>query len=440
MAQRIYRDPVHNIIPLRDDTAEELLLIRLIDTAEFQRLRRIKQLGLGLYTYQGAEHSRFTHSLGALHLMTRILDRLADQIEVDSADRAAARAASLLHDVGHGPFSHAMEKVLGVHHEQMTIAAVTSSETELNSALRSFSDEMPERIASIIDGTFKPAALAQLVSSQLDVDRMDYLLRDSLMTGAKYGLYDLEWIINALQIDEDNDRVYVSARGVHAVEEYLQARYYMFRQVYFHRTLRSAEAVLRSTLRRALELIASGKQVWCVAGSAFEKILRREYLNVSEHLSMDDSDVIFHAKQWQASGDQVLRDLSQRFVNRRLFKAIDLDMPAPERAEFLTSARSEVERAGFSPDYYFIEDHASDVPYYGYYTSGGVEPRTRIYVEDGYARPVIREISEVSEVVRGLGHGYELHRICFPAEVKDEVYRLYHAMPVVKSSTNASSR
>jgi len=215
-------------------------MIRLIDTPEFQRLRRIKQLGLGLYTYQGAEHSRFTHSLGALHLMTRVLDQLSDRIA--PADRAAARAAALLHDIGHGPFSHAMEKVLGVHHEQITMLAVTSAETALNATLKSFSDEMPQRVASIIDGTFKPAALAQLVSSQLDVDRMDYLLRDSLMTGAKYGLYDLEWIINSLHIDEQADRIYVAARGVHAVEEYLQARYYMFRQVYFHRTLRSAEA------------------------------------------------------------------------------------------------------------------------------------------------------------------------------------------------------
>ena len=126
-------------------------------------------------------------------------------------------------------------------------------------------------MASIIEGTFTPSALAQLVSSQLDVDRMDYLLRDSLMTGAKYGLYDLEWIINALQIDEDADRIYVTARGVHAVEEYLQARYYMFRQVYFHRTLRSAEAVLRSALRRSLELVERGEEVWCAAGTAFEK-------------------------------------------------------------------------------------------------------------------------------------------------------------------------
>jgi HD superfamily phosphohydrolase len=437
LSQRIYRDPVHNIIPLRDDSAEGRLLIRLIDTPEFQRLRRIKQLGLGLYTYQGAEHSRFTHSLGALHLMTRILDRLSERSEIALADRAASRAAALLHDVGHGPFSHAMENVLGVHHEHLTVLAVTSAETGLGQALRSYSAELPERVASIIEGTFKPAALAQLVSSQLDVDRMDYLLRDSLMTGAKYGLYDLEWIINALQIDEQGDRIYVAARGIFAVEEYLQARYYMFRQVYFHRTLRSAEAVLRSALRRALELVENGKPVWSAPGTAFEKILHRQPLSITEHLEMDDSDVIFHMKQWQASDDTVLRDLSQRFVDRRLFKAIDLDMPEAERQEFLEAARAVVINGGFMPEYYFIEDRASDVPYYGYYTPEGVEPRTRIYVEDGYARPQLREISEVSQAVRGLGRGYELHRICFPAEVKEEVYRLYHsATPAPQVAAN----
>ena len=401
-------------------------MIRLIDTPEFQRLRRIKQLGLGLYTYQGAEHSRFTHSLGALHLMTRILDQLSDRYQIADQDHAAARAAALLHDVGHGPFSHAMESVLGVHHEQLTMQAVLSAETELGQTLSSYSRELPGRIASIIEGTFKPAALAQLVSSQLDVDRMDYLLRDSLMTGAKYGLYDLEWIINALQIDEEGDRIYIAARGIYAVEEYLQARYYMFRQVYFHRSLRSAEAVLRSALRRALELVEKGKHVWCATGTSFEKILHRQMLTITEHLEMDDSDVIFHMKQWQRSSDPVLSDLSQRFVGRRLFKAIDLDMPEAERKDFLYAARDVVERGGFAPEYYFIEDRATDVPYYIYYTAEGVDPRTRIYVEDGYAHPQIREISEVSEAVRGLRRGYELHRVCFPAEVKDEVYRLYH--------------
>jgi len=149
-------------------------------------------------------------------------------------------------------------------------------------------------------------------------------------------------------------------------------------------------------------------------------------LTIAEHLEIDDSDVIFHLKQWQRSPDRVLSDLSRRFVSRRLFKAIDLDMPVDERAGFLEASRAVIARGGFAPEYYFIEDRASDVPYYGYYTAEGAEPRTRIYVEDGYAHPQIREISEVSEAVRGLQRGYELNRVCFPAEVKDEIYRLYH--------------
>jgi HD superfamily phosphohydrolase len=360
--------------------------------------------------------------------MTRVLDKLGEQYTITPRDRVAARSAALLHDVGHGSFSHVMEKVLGFHHESWTVQVVQSEATRIGELLRSYSQELPARIAAIIRGTFQPVALAQLVSSQLDVDRMDYLLRDSLMTGAKYGIYDLEWIINALAIDERNDRIYVTARGLYAVEEYLQARYYMFRQVYFHRTLRSAEAVLRSVMRRALDLIDGGNEVWHASGTAFEKVLVKQPLSITEHLEIDDADVLFHVKQWQRSEDQILSDLSKRFIGRNLFKAIDLDMPVSERAAFLSAAKDCVARAGFDPDYYLIEDRASDIPYYNYYKAEGTEPKTRIYVEDGYAQPQIREISEVSEVVRGLQRGYELHRLCFPAEVKNDIYRHYHRL------------
>jgi len=319
-----------------------------------------------------------------------------------------------------------MEKVLDFHHEQFTVQIVKSAQSEIGELLRSYSADLPERVASIIEGRFKPAALAQLVSSQLDVDRMDYLLRDSLMTGAKYGIYDLEWIINALAIDEDADRIYVEARGLYAVEEYLQARFYMFRQVYFHRTLRSAEAVLRSIMRRALQLHNEGRSVWIAEQTPFEKILKGEPLTTLDHLQVDDSDFVFHIKQWQRSDDGILSDLSQRFINRRLFKAINLDMPGEARMEFLHQAREAVRHAGYDADYYFIEDRAGDVPYYNYYTAEKTEPKTHIYVQSGYATPKIREISEVSNAVRGLQHGYELHRACFPEEVKELVYALYH--------------
>lgn len=440
MAERIYRDPVHNIIRLNTDTAEGRLIVQLIDAPEFQRLRRIKQLGLALFTYQGAEHSRFTHSLGVAHLMARVLDRLGERFELAPSDRIAARAAALLHDVGHGPFSHVMEKVVGFHHESRTVEAVLSGDTAIGNILREHDPELPERVAAIIEGRFQPAALGQLVSSQLDVDRMDYLLRDSLMTGAKYGIYDLEWVISSLAIDETNDRIYVTARGLYAVEEYLQARYYMFRQVYFHRTLRSAEVLLRSILRRALEVLETSGSIWVASDTPFEKMLRREPLSVSEHLDIDDADLLFHVKQWQRSADPTLRDLSRRFVGRDLFKAIDVDMPESEQPAFLTAARECVALAGFDPRYYFSEDQTGDVPYYSYYTAAGQEPKAHIYVEDGYARPRVREISEVSGAVRGLSQGYRIHRVCFPPEVKEQMYALYHrSTPPTYASTGGRS-
>nr|MBA3334662.1 HD domain-containing protein [Acidobacteriota bacterium] len=179
MSEKVYRDSVHNIIRLKTDSAEGKLLARLIDTAEFQRLRRIKQLGLALFAYQAAEHSRFTHSLGALHLATRILDKLETKYEISGEAQTAVRVAALLHDIGHGAFSHVIETILNFHHEDFTIEAVLSNETEVGQVLNEFSPALAENVADIIRGNFRPIALAQLVSSQLDVDRMDYLLRDS---------------------------------------------------------------------------------------------------------------------------------------------------------------------------------------------------------------------------------------------------------------------
>jgi HD superfamily phosphohydrolase len=424
-AERIYRDSVHNIINIDTATSDGRLLVDLIDTPEFQRLRRVRQLGLAYFAYQSAEHSRFTHSLGASHLARRILDKLAQKYSISEEDRTAVRVAALLHDVGHGAFSHVIESILGFHHEQYTIDAVLSSETGIGQTLARYSGQIAGSVASIIRGDFHNIALAQIVSSQLDADRMDYLLRDSLMTGAKYGIYDLEWIIKSIEIDEPRGHLYVSAPGIYAVEDYLQARYYMFRQVYFHRTLRSAEAVLGVLIRRALDLYGSRSALWYRPDSAFEKVLQGKRLNVREHLSIDDTDVMFYIKQWQHSDDPILADLADRFLNRRLFKAFDLDMPELEVEGFVSAARTIVENAGFDPKYYFVNDTGGDAPYY-FYTRGSEKPKDLIYVEDGFARPSIREISEVSAAVRGLQKGYRIHRVCFPSELKEQMAHLYH--------------
>lgn len=423
--ERIYRDSVHNIIRVNTDEREGKLVVALIDTPEFQRLRRVRQLGLAYFAYQSAEHSRFTHSLGTYHLAGRMIAKLRTKYQIPSEVQTAIRISALLHDIGHGPFSHVIEGILGFHHEDFTVEAVLSQETAVGKALRAYSEDLPRMIADVIRGDFKPQALSQLVSSQLDVDRMDYLLRDSLMTGAKYGVYDLEWIIKSIEIDDAEDRLYVSAPGLYAVEDYLQARYYMYRQVYFHRTLRSAEAVLRVLLHRALDLFAEeSDSVWCAAGTPMERILRGEKLSLVEHLGLDDTDVMYSIKRWEHSTDRILSDLAGRFLDRRLFKAFDLDMPGDERPDFIDESREIVANAGFDPKYYFVEDEAGSAPYSFY--SGGVEAKGSIFVESGFSRPDIREISSVSAAIRGLQEGYRIHRICFPAELKDEISRLYH--------------
>lgn len=408
------------------DTPQGRLLTDLVDTAEVQRLRRIRQLGLGHFAYQGAEHSRFTHSLGALHLATRILAKLSSKYDISESDTTAVRCAALLHDIGHGPFSHVIEPILDFHHEDFTVMAVLSPETDVGRALSRYSAGLPERVAAIIRGTFRPTALAQIVSSQIDADRMDYLLRDSHMTGVKYGIFDLEWIIKSLEIDEQADRLYVSARGLYAVEDYLQARYYMYRQVYFHRTLRSAEAILQSIIRRVLSLVADGSEVWYAAGTPVEKIVRGEKLLLSEHMTVDDADILYHIKQWKNSADEVLSDLSMRFLDRRLFTAFDLDMPEAERSEFTEAARAVVASHGFDPNYYFIEDNGGGVPHF-FYAIDGAEPKDMIYVEAGFSRKGIHEISEISAAVRGLQKGYRIDRVSFPAELKEEVAAVYHS-------------
>jgi HD superfamily phosphohydrolase len=198
----------------------------------------------------------------------------------------------------------------------------------------------------------------------------------------------------------------------------------MFRQVYFHRTLRAAEAVLRSTLQRALRLFRDGGDVWCARGTAMESVLAGKKLSLAEHLSLDDSDFIFHIKQWAASGDEILADLASRFTDRRLFKALDLDMQSDEREQFVAAARDAVTSSGFDPQYYFIEDTAGNDSHF-FYSSDRAKPKDLIYVEEGYSRPQLREISEVSSAVRGLQKGFRVDRICFPAEARERIEKLY---------------
>lgn len=418
--ERIYRDPVHNIIALSDQRPDDALLIQLIDTREFQRLRHIRQLGLAHYTYQGAEHSRFTHSLGVMHLMTRVLNRFREKHVISAEARVVARAAAMLHDLGHWPFSHVMEKVLHQNHESWTVKIIADPTTQVHQLLAAFEPSLPEKVVAAIENKYRPSYVCQLVSSQLDVDRFDYLLRDSLMTGAQYGNYDLEWIIQSLEVDLEKDCVYLAANGLYAAEEYLRARYYMFRQVYFHRTLRSAETVLQCIMRRAVELATAGTIGFLLDGSVMQRVLTGQPLSVEDYLRFDDHDVMFHIKEWSRDADPILQDLARRFMERRLFKARDIDLPSSDRKELVAEAKTRIATLGFDPVYYLIEDRAADVPYYSFYRPDG---KARLFIERRGTRELC-DIADVSEVVRLMG-GYEIHRICYPAEASQIIEELW---------------
>lgn len=262
-ADRVFRDPVHQLIRIR---REDPYVLRLIDTPEMQRLRRIRQLGVSWITYPGAEHSRFTHSLGVFHFAQRILDALkerygpgAEEIAELVEHERTIKAAALVHDVGHAPFSHMLERAAGgMEHEERTIKVVMEDGSDVNRVLTE-EGIPPEDVASIIRGDFNSRVAIDIISSQLDADRMDYLLRDSHCTGVGYGEFDADWLIHSMcvgRIKGSDDAGPLKLcldqqRGIYAAERFITARLHMYQQVYMHRVTRGFESLTLNLFKAA---------------------------------------------------------------------------------------------------------------------------------------------------------------------------------------------
>lgn len=370
--ERAYRDPVHDFITLSDP-----MLIALIDTPEFQRLRRIRQLGASSGTYHGAEHSRFGHSLGVLWTMHKVIRRLRSiGVTIDERCERVAYVAALLHDVGHGPFSHALERYItpGIDHEVWS-SRVILGDTRVHEILTTYDPMLPEDVASVIDGTWTgPGFVRSLVSSQLDVDRMDYLIRDSLYTGVTYGHYDLERLINTLYIVDD--RVVLMRKGIVAAEEYILARYFMYWQVYFHKTTRGHEHLMRRLWQRAQHLAAEGS----LGDVDIPKYLYRlltGHDNLATYLRVDDYDVMAAMKVWSEHHDAVLSDLSRRYLHRNLLKSVFKVAHDSVDLSRLDAASEVLRAAGWDPEYYLVVDNTSDVAYDYYMAPDGGGPRRK---------------------------------------------------------------
>jgi uncharacterized protein len=451
---RIIRDPVHNVISF-EDTPGDRLLLDLINCKEFQRLRRIRQLGLSELVFPGANHTRFAHSIGVMRTAKKFLRRCNLLGHALTADQETfILCAALLHDVGHGPFSHAFESITKDKHEKRTLEIIKDSSTEVNQKLREHDVSFPEQLGIFFDEDWEespdesiiPSAYTEIVSSQLDADRFDYLLRDSISTGTEYGRFDLEWILEHLHFEkgERRSRFYVSAKAMLAAESYVFARYHMYRTVYFHKTTRAAEVMLKLIFKRLkalIEKIADGQ----IAGGAETPAKTSEgvkakivsgieriapgvppgvvhafsgNISLSEYLQLDDFALTEFFKACAGSKDKHLQELGYGLINRHLYKGIDLTDIGPALGEFAVKATDLLKSKGADTDYELGNDTPADTPYKPY-DPDQEKPAAQIYVENGTGKVV--EISTISEPVGTLQKKYQLVRYYFPERYRGEI-------------------
>lgn len=391
--EKVFKDPVHNYVHVQDE-----LIWSLINTPEFQRLRRIRQLGTSYLTFHGAEHSRFSHSLGVYEITRRIISQFerANYPDWPKEERMVALCAALLHDLGHGPFSHSIEQAFQMHHEDWT-CKILLGDTEVGTVLRQVSPDFPEKVAAVIRKDYEHPIVVNLVSSPLDADRMDYLLRDAYFTGVNYGTIDMDRILRMLRPFQG--RIVVKESGMHAVEDYLMSRYQMYWQIYFHPVTRSSEIILRQIFRRAKELYAGGHS-FAFLPDPLPGLFRGD-LTVRDYQLLDEALVQTAFMQWRKEPDELLSDLCGRFLDRKLYKYVETDAID---LETIDEIRHTFKAAGLHPDYDLEIDFPTDLPY-DVFRPDGESRDKQILLLDRQER--LREISEVSDIVRSISG---LHR------------------------------
>jgi len=317
---KVLKDPVHSYIHINYEVVWNCL-----DSKEFQRLRRIRQLGGDFQVYPTAEHSRFSHSLGVYEIVRRMVTEIKSlSVELSEYDKICVMLAGLLHDVGHGPFSHAFEHVTKHSHEDYT-AKIILGKTELNQVLTEVSPRLPEDIVSIIEHNHPNDILNQIISGQLDADRMDYLLRDSYFSATSYGQFDLERILRTMRvrkIDENKKALVVKYTGIHSVEDYIMARYQMYWQVYYHPVARSYEAVFIQLFNRLKDIFKDNKEYFSDM-KVLIPFLEKNVISVEEYFKLDENSLLYCCSLIQDKDDEIAADLARRLQNRRLFEYVD---------------------------------------------------------------------------------------------------------------------
>ncbi len=399
LEHKVLRDTVHGYI-----NVDYQVIWDLINTPELQRLRRIHQLGGTLQVYHTAEHSRFGHSLGVYEIARLMVENVQDlKSSISEYEQVALLCAALLHDVGHGPFSHAFESVTGIDHEHMT-RRIILEDTSINKVLREVSDNFPLDVADIIAHEYENPILAQIISSQLDADRMDYLLRDSYFTGVSYGEFDLHRIIRTLRVI--NKSIAVKESGIHAIEDYIMARYQMYWQVYLHPVSRSYEALLQAIFKRMKDLFIKDKENLSKA-SFFIPVLEDKEIDIHDYLFLDEPMCIAGFKLLMQSDDAILSDLTRRLLNRDLF-----DYHDSKDEVVVNKIKEALDDANFDQGYYLQKDHLIQSLYKPYKENENAS--VSILKEDK-----LLELSQVSIIVRGFVQSEEKEdsKIFYPKEL-----------------------
>ena len=347
MSTRTYYDPLHKSITLNSSIPEEEMVMELIDSSPFQRLRRIKQLGPAYLTFHGAESSRFTHSLGVFHLARRAIDHLSIIDSKLKEHKFILYGAALLHDLGHGPLSHTSEEIFKINHEDWTAKLVNSNQ-EITEILNRYGKGNANKISDLIKTKNSPKKLIiSLISSQLDCDRMDYLMRDSYTTGARYGQLDIDRIISAMTIAPDGDLA-IHPKGLTAIEHYLVIRNLMYRSVYNHRLNEVCNWLLEQIINTARKL--GPNKLWADKNMS-EWLWNYKKMSLDSFLSNDDIITGYHIHNWQESSSDNLSNLCKRFIHRNLLKALNISSFSLEmRLEALAKARLISENYCIEPD------------------------------------------------------------------------------------------
>ncbi len=419
--EKIIRDPVHDVIAFRIGEPIDGLLFRLLNAAEIQRLRRIRQLGLASLAYPGADHSRYSHSVGVMETSRRVFNQLRKFYTIDPVEELVCVVASLLHDLGHGPFSHVFERVSGIHHEQLTQRVIGDRESDVHRLLAEHDRALPGMVLKFM--LKQPRSfLTDIVSSQLDADRFDYLLRDNLMTGSQYGGFDLRWLIHALVIDEGSSRLAISYKGVSAAEAYLQSRFHMYRNVYFHKVVRSSEGMVKLALQRAKRLAVQQRLEWPPGDHGVHKALLGQRLTIAEFTDLDDISILHCFKLWTNSHDPVLAGLCRGLLFRQVFKTIDLTHVHYEQESIAIVAAAEeaVTAAGGEPGYELFYDEPADTPYETFTPDNNAA--TDIYVK--LPSGELTSIVNLSPITQALNRDLMFRRIHVSAKYRDVVLKV----------------